>query len=74
MYGDTLMYYVKCMVNIIFYFIIFGRGGGMDDEDYEEKKVVCVENSWFKQPHLVRVRLIGFLGWVGLHSCCTLRN
>ena len=29
---------------------------------------VCVEDGWFEQPHLARVRLIGLWGWVRLHT------
>ena len=36
--------------------------------------VVCVDDGWFKQPHLARNRLIGLWGWVRLHTCSTLRN
>ncbi|CAL8243409.1 unnamed protein product [Lota lota] len=35
---------------------------------------VCVDDGWFKQPHLARVRLIGVWSWVRLHTCCTLSN
>ena len=31
-------------------------------------------DGWFKQPHLGKVRLIGLLDWVWLHTCCTLTN
>ena len=35
---------------------------------------VCVDDCWFKQPNLARVRLIGLWGWVRLHTCFALRN
>ena len=34
----------------------------------------CVDDGWFKQPPLPRVRLFGLWGWVRLPSCCTLRD
>ena len=34
----------------------------------------CVDDGWFKQSHLTQGRLIGLLGWVRLHTCCTLIN
>ena len=30
---------------------------------------VCVIDSWFRQPHLARVRLVRLWGWVRRHTC-----
>jgi hypothetical protein len=31
---------------------------------------VCVDDGWFKRPHLNRVRLIWLWSWVRMHTCC----
>ena len=35
---------------------------------------VCVDDGWFKQPHLARGRRIELWGWVSLHNCCTVSD